>query len=46
MKRKRFSEGQMIGVLKEQEAGVKTVDLRRKKHKGCCNPCLSKNPVP
>lgn len=30
MKRKRFSEEQIIGVLKEHEAGVKTGDLCRK----------------
>lgn len=30
MRRKRFSEEQMIGVLKEHEAGAKTADLCRK----------------
>jgi putative transposase len=30
MKRKRFSEEQIIGVLKEHDAGVKTADLCRK----------------
>jgi putative transposase len=30
MKRKRFSEEQIIGVLKEHEAGVKTADLCRR----------------
>jgi putative transposase len=30
MKRKRFSEEQIIGVLKEHEAGMKTGDLCRK----------------
>ena len=30
MKRKRFSEEQIIGVLKKPEAGVKTADLCRK----------------
>lgn len=30
MKRKRFSEEQIIGILKEAEAGAKTKDLRRK----------------
>ena len=30
MKRSRFSEEQIIGVLKEQEAGSKTVDVCRK----------------
>ena len=30
MKRKRFTEEQIIGVLKEHEAGAKTADLCRK----------------
>jgi putative transposase len=30
MKRKRFTEEQIIGVLKEHEAGVRTADLCRK----------------
>jgi putative transposase len=30
MKRKRFSEEQIIGVLKEHDAGVRTSDLCRK----------------
>lgn len=30
MKRKRFTEEQIIGVLREHEAGAKTVDLARK----------------
>lgn len=30
MKRKRFSEEQIIGVLKEAEAGMKTSDLARR----------------
>jgi len=30
MKRSRFSEEQIIGILKEQEAGAKTVDVCRK----------------
>ena len=30
MKRARFTEEQIIGVLKEQEAGAKTADLARK----------------
>jgi putative transposase len=30
MKRSRFSEEQIIGILKESEAGAKTADLARK----------------
>jgi putative transposase len=30
MKRKRFTEEQIIGILKEQEAGAKTADLCRR----------------
>lgn len=30
MKRKRFTEEQIIGVLREQEAGAKTADLCRR----------------
>ena len=30
MKRKRFTEGQIIGVLKESEAGAKTDDICRR----------------
>jgi len=30
MKRKRFSEEQIVGVLKEHERGAKTADLCRK----------------
>ena len=30
MKRRRFTEEQIIGVLKEHEAGAKTADLARK----------------
>jgi putative transposase len=30
MKRSRFSEEQIIAILKEHEAGVKTVDIRRR----------------
>ncbi len=30
MKRARFTEDQIIGVLKEQEAGARTADLARK----------------
>jgi putative transposase len=30
MKRKRFSEEQIVGVLKEHELGAKTADLCRK----------------
>jgi putative transposase len=31
MKRARFTEEQIIGVLKEHEAGAKTIDLARKR---------------
>ncbi len=30
MKKKRFTEEQIIGILREQEAGAKAVDLARK----------------
>ena len=30
MKRSRFSEAQIIAMLKEQEAGMPTADVRRK----------------
>jgi putative transposase len=30
MKRSRFTEEQIIGILKEQEAGAKTADMCRK----------------
>ncbi len=30
MKRKRFTEEQIIGILREQEAGAKTADVCRK----------------
>ena len=30
MKRKRFTEEQIIGILREQDAGVKVADLARK----------------
>jgi putative transposase len=30
MKRKRFTEEQIIGILREQEAGAKTADVARK----------------
>jgi putative transposase len=31
MKRKRFTEGRIIGVLKEREPGAKTAELCRKR---------------
>ena len=33
MKRARFTEEQIIGVLKEDEAGAKTADLARKQRR-------------
>ncbi len=30
MKRSRFNEEQIIGIVKEQEAGMSTADVRRK----------------
>ncbi len=39
MKRSPFTEEQVIGVLKEHEAGAKTADLARKH--GCFNRLLS-----
>ena len=38
MKRKRFTEEQIIGILREQEAGAKTADLARKH--GVCEATL------
>jgi hypothetical protein len=35
MKRKRHTEGQIIAILKEHEAGVKTADLFRKHGISC-----------
>ena len=33
MKRGRFSEEQIVGILQEQEAGARTVDSGRNSHK-------------
>lgn len=40
MKRSRFTEEQIIGILKEQEAGAKTVDVCRKH--GICDATFYK----
>ena len=42
MKRKRFSEEQIIGILKEHEAGVSTADLCRKHGMSSARLCLWK----
>jgi putative transposase len=45
MKRKRFTEEQIIGILREQEAGATTADLARKygrsEAKLTCSPELT-----
>ena len=38
MKRKRFTEEQIIGVLKEAAAGAKTLDLCRRHARGDFHP--------
>jgi putative transposase len=40
MKRVRFTEEQIIGILKEQESGIKTLDLCRKH--GISSACFYK----
>lgn len=40
MKRSRFSEEQIIGILREQEAGVRVADLSRKR--GPSSPTFDK----
>ncbi|WP_314949271.1 hypothetical protein [Bradyrhizobium cosmicum] len=42
MKRARFTEEHIIGVLREHEAGAKTADLARTiySNKGCTLKCL------
>jgi hypothetical protein len=44
MKRNRFSEEQIIGILKEHEAGVSVADLCRKH--GCQVPFWRENSHP
>jgi hypothetical protein len=48
MKRSMFSEEQIIGILKEQEAGMPTAEVAKyPASRSCCsNACISASSVP
>jgi putative transposase len=41
MKKSRYTEEQIIGILKQHEAGVKTADLCREHDIGSCAPSIA-----